>query len=156
MGFEKKAKRLRGCQLEKEKAKGQHLPCQKVKKSNLSMLLLSLWSHGHLSAKLSQEVAHMAILDGAAGDELATMAAAGTWDNHPGNCHRDFMTHFFHDVKVPVAQDVVVVAKDPKTSKAANEKANILLPHLLFAELASNYSDEFNMLFGIDHLEDLW
>ena len=129
MGLEKGVKRLRGWQLEHEKGKCQPLPCQKVKKSNLSMLLLSLWSHGRLSAKLSQEIAHMAILDGAAGEELATMAAASTWGNHPGNCHRDFMTHFFHDVKVPVAQDVVVVAKDPKTSKAANEQANMLLPH---------------------------
>ena len=77
MDIEKQTKRLRGWQLEREKTKSQALPYQKVKKSNLSMLLLSLWSHGHLSAKLSQEIAHMAVLDGAEGEELATMASAG-------------------------------------------------------------------------------
>ena len=156
MDIEKQTKRLRGWQLEREKTKSQALPCQKVKKSNLSMLLLSLWSHGHLSAKLSQEIAHMAVLDGAEGEELATMASAGTWGSHPGNCHRDFMTHFFHDVKIPMAQDVVVTCKDPKTSKSSNEKANIMLPHLLFSDLACNYRDQFNMLFGIEHLVGFW
>lgn len=73
----------------------------------------------------------MAVLDGADGEELATMAAAGIGGNHPGSCHRGFMAHFSHNVKVPVAQDVVS-CKDPKTGKASSEKSKLLLPHLLF------------------------
>ena len=95
--MEPKAKRLRGFRLEQEKAKGRD-PLFKggmaEKPSALGTLLLTLWSHGQLSAKAIQEIAYMAMMDGASHPELAKIGSSGNWGGTPGNCHRDVMTHF--------------------------------------------------------------
>ena len=90
-----KAKRLRGHQLELEKRKGKPLTKgAQAEKSGLVTKLLSLWAHGQLSATLCQQLAHLAVLDGAHHEELIQMASAGNWGEASGNCHRDFMaTH---------------------------------------------------------------
>ena len=73
-----KAKRLRGHDLELQKRKACTLTKgQSKRKSGLCEKLLSLWAHGQLSAKMCQELAHLAVLDGAQGQELAHMASCG-------------------------------------------------------------------------------
>lgn len=72
-----KAKRLRGSQLQiaMDAFTTSRQPLPKGEQpSALAHLLLSLWSHGHLSASLIQQLAHMAILDGASHPELVSMA----------------------------------------------------------------------------------
>ena len=65
-----KAKRLRGHFLELEKRKGNTLTKGQAK-SGLVNKLLSLWAHGQLSATLCQQIAHLALLDGAQSEELS-------------------------------------------------------------------------------------
>ena len=84
--MEPKAKRLRGFRLEQEKAKGRD-PLFKggmaEKPSALGTLLLTLWSHGQLSAKAIQEIAYMAMMDGASHPELAKIGSSGNWGGEP-------------------------------------------------------------------------
>ena len=93
-----KAKRLRGAQLElamdASETSGEPLP-KGEQPSALAHLLLSLWSHGHLSASLIQQLAHMA---GASHPELVSMASCGNWGELAGN--RDVMATFCADIQI--------------------------------------------------------
>ena len=84
----KPVKRLRGTDLEVAKQIPETLTKGKGEgsKGGLSELLLSLWSHGQLSAKLVQEVAHKAILDGAQGQDLQRIAATGSFGAREEMC----------------------------------------------------------------------
>ena len=117
-----KAKRLRGHQLELEKRKGKPLTKgAQAEKSGLVTKLLSLWAHGQLSATLCQQLAHLAVLDGAHHEELIQMASAGNWGEASGNCHRDFMSTHCKSNALTKAYEVDVQVRDPKTSKVGVE-----------------------------------
>lgn len=96
------------------------------------------WKHN-----IVQEIAHMAILDGATHPELAQMAACGNWGETPGNAHNNVMANFCHDIKLSQPILIQVPVKDPKTSKDVVEDASLFLPHMLFSDLAMNYADQF-------------
>ena len=150
-----KAKRLRGHQLDLEKRKGNTLTKGKAK-SGLVSKLLSLWAHGQLSATLCQQIAHLAVLDGAQSEELSHMASMGNWGNNSGNCHRDFLTNFNKDNGLTKAFEVQVPVRDPKTSKLATETASLFLPHLVFADLAESYPEQFERQFASEKAEAFW
>ena len=119
-----KAKRLRGHFLELEKRKGNTLTKGQAK-SGLVNKLLSLWAHGQLSATLCQQIAHLALLDGAQSEELSLMASMGNWGQACGNCHRDFLSHFNKENGLTKAFELQVPVRDPKTSKAGTETASL-------------------------------
>ena len=152
-----RAKRLRGHQLDLEKqnckplAKG-----AKAEKSGLVTKLLSLWAHGQLSATLCQQLAHLAVLDGAKHEELIQMASAGNWGQVSGNCHRDFMSTHCKKNALTKAHEVDVQVRDPKTSKVGVETASLYLPHMLFADLATSYPEQFDKNFGCSELAGFW
>ena len=109
--MEPKAKRIRGWKLEMAKEAGGSEPLLKGQHqapSALGTLLLTMWSHGHISAKGMQEIAHMAILDGATHPELAQIASAGLWGEIPGNVRRDVMAHYCQDISISPAIHVQV------------------------------------------------
>ena len=86
------AKRLHGWALEKEiGTKKTSSSSTSVPQSALASKLLSLWAHGSLSAMAIQEIAHLALLDGANHAELALLAQAGNFGENPGNIHRDIV-----------------------------------------------------------------
>ena len=152
----KPVKRLRGHGLELAKLETEPLTKGDGEQSVLAQTLLSLWSHGQLSAKLVQDVAHKAILTGSSGHDLATIAKTGSHGSLPGNCHRDLCASFTKDCKISGSTPVETKCKDPKTSQVSMEKAGILLPHILFADLFHHYTDQFETLFGVEHLNDFW
>ena len=113
-----KAKRLRGHDLELQKRKACTLTKgQSKRKSGLCEKLLSLWAHGQLSAKMCQELAHLAVLDGAQGQELAHMASCGNWSQVGGNCHRDFMANWCKGNPLSPPYEVEVPVRDPRLPK---------------------------------------
>ena len=124
--------------------------------SALGTLLLTMWNHRHMSAKGMQEIAHMAILDGATHPELAQIASAGLWGEIPGNVHRDVMAHYCQDISISPAIHVQVPVLEPKSSKVLVEDASIFLPHILFSDLAHHYPDQFHNLFGTQDLQPFW
>ena len=148
------AKRLRGWQLEREVGKGERIPLDKGKQSRLATALLSLWSHGKLSAITVRYLANCACLDGCHHDELADIAKAGSFGKHPGNCHRDLQSRFVKQVVVPNPTDVPVRCIDPKSLKKDEEIASAFLPHIMFSSLAA--MPNFYDLFPIQHLERFW
>ena len=152
--MEAKSKRLRGWQLEKEKTLGEagddqarSTGCEK--NSVLATKLLSLWSMGSLSAVAIQELAHLAMLDGAQHPELAALAKAGNYGKVPGNVHRDVLTHFCKGLELAQSIQVEVACLDPKTSVKENVQADIFLPHLMFWSLAMQYADQWSNCFCI-------
>ena len=150
-----KAKRIRGHQLEIEQNKTKTL-AKGPDRSALVNKLLSLWSHGILSAKMCQELAHLAVLDGAKSQELSIMAGAGNWGQVPGNTHRDFLANFCRNNGLTKAFEVEVPVRDPKTSKLGTETAALFLPHMLFSDLALNYKEQFHKMFATEQLEQFW
>ena len=154
-----KAKRLRGAQLQlamdASETSGEPLP-KGEQPSALAHLLLSLWSHGHLSASLIQQVAHMALLDGASHPELVSMGGCGNWGELAGNAHRDVMATFCADIQITPPVSIQVEVMDPKTSLHSVEDASLFLPHMLFSDLAHHHPEQFQTMFGLDKLKDFW
>ena len=149
-----KAKRLRGTALQKETLAPE--PLSKCNNhSKLASKLLCLWSHGTLSATLIQEIAHLAILDGASHDELAALAKAGNYGEVKGNVHRDVVATFCKGIKFAPLQTTVRCI-DPKTSLEQDTEAALFLPHVLFSTLEKEYPNKFKELFSIDDLEGFW
>ena len=135
------AKRLRGWQLDKEKAPYmdkrplEQGPLGKGGTSGLASKLLTLWSVGTLAACQVQQLAHLAVLDGAQVDELIILAKAGNWGESPGNCHRDLLRQFGPAKQHLASWPVTIECKDPKTALDKEEKASIFLPHVMLPSL---------------------
>ena len=151
------AKRIRGLELgsetgcaplksmkQKTLAKG-----RKGSQSQLANKLLALWSHGLISASLCQELADLAMQDGAQHDELYALASTGNHGMYKGNIHRDLMAHFCKDLIMTPSMTVDVPCIDPKTNKETIEAANIFLPHLQFWSLGLHFPENFHDLFSL-------
>ena len=54
------------------------------------------------------------------------------------------------------AHEVDVQVRDPKTSKVGVETASLYLPHMLFADLATSYPEQFDKNFGCSELAGFW
>ena len=152
----RQAKRLRGWELEVQKSLPAPLTKGEEGQSSLATKLLNLWAHGKLSATAMQSIAHAAVLDGAEHPELGMLSKAGSFGENPGNVHRDIMGHFCAQVDLCETWDVVIPCLDPKTSKKVEEAASILLPHMLFWQVATMYPDKFHELFATEDLESFW
>ncbi len=138
-------KRLRGWKLEAEKHKPKEVQSHNSK-SALASQLLSLWSHGEMSAIAVQKLAHLAVLDGATHPELAAIASIAQHGSNPGNCHRDLVAMFCGGVTLEESFGIEVACVDPKSSKVELETMELFLPHLMFASLSTH--DEFEGTFG--------
>ena len=151
------AKRVRGLELESEtgcaplKSMKQHTLAKgsKGSQSQLANKLLALWSHGLISASLCQELADLAMQDGAQHDELYALASTGNHGMYKGNIHRDLMAYFCKDLIVAPSMTVDVPCIDPKTNKDTIEGASIFLPHLQFWSLGLHFPENFNGLFSL-------
>jgi hypothetical protein len=153
-------KRLRGWALQKELVtenpckRGESLTSSK-QPSQLANKLLSLWAHGTLSAIMVQEIAHLAMLDGASHHDLLAISETGHFGEYPGNVHRDSMQEFAHHLCID-AHKVVTSYVDPKSSSLEEGTVDILLPHMLFSNLAKGYPSRFEELFVAQNLKDFW
>ena len=156
MSHERQAKRLRGWELEVQKQKAAPLTKREEGQSSLTTKLLNLWAHGKLSAVAVQSIAHAAALDGAEHHELAVLAKAGSFGEIPGNVRRDIMSYFCAQVDLCESWEVMVPCLHPKNSKKVEEPASILLPHMLFWQVATKYPDQFQELFATQDLESFW
>ena len=126
-------KRLHGWALEKETGKNQTSESSKsAPQSALASKLLSLWAHGSLSATAIQEIAHLAILDGANHPELALMAKAGSFGENPGNIHREIVRSFCKDLQIAEPFVLQVSCIDPKSSAEDVVDAAMFLPPYVF------------------------
>ena len=112
-------------------------PLQKGGTSGLASKLLTLWSVGTLAACQVQQLAQLAVLDGASMDELIILARAGNWGECPGNCHRDLMRQFGPPKQNLGSCQVTIECKDPKTALEKEEAAAIFLPHMMLPGLLS-------------------
>ena len=108
-----------------------------------------------LSAVLCQQLAHLALQDGAQHQDLLRLAMAGHWGQHQGNCHRDFM-RFCGQVAFPHPVPVKVKAIDNKTSLEKEEEAHVFLPHMLFSRLGEFYPAFFAKTMELENLEKFW
>ena len=150
-------KRLRGWALEQAKQEPS-ISLEKgdrPKQSGLATKLLSLWATGLLSATMVQDIAHLALLDGASHPELLALAKAGNFGGNKGNIHRDIMATFAKGINIE-AHEVSTKCLDPKSSLVEHTTASIFLPHMLFYTLAKDYADNFSQIFSTDALENFW
>ena len=129
-------KRLRGWSLQKELA-APH-PCERdtpssssKSPSQLATKLLSLWAHGTLSAVMVQQIAHLALLDGASHSDLYTISKTGNFGQFTGNVHRDLTNEFAANICVDI-HPAVTTYVDPKSSSLEERTATMLLPHVFF------------------------
>ena len=127
--MEPSAKRLRGWQLEEARVDAEFVGVQPViapgnAHSVLASKLLNLWAMGSMSAVTAQSIAHCAMLDGATHIEIATIASAGSFGEHPGNIARDLAAAFLKDIKLPASMNIPVKVLDPKSSKMTEEDAS--------------------------------
>lgn len=105
---------------------------------------------------MCQQLAHLAVLDGAHNEELSQMASCGNWGQASGNCHRDFLSTFCKDNGVTIAFEIEIPVRDPKTGKNGRETASLFLPHQLFADLAISYPDQFDQMFATGDCKSFW
>ena len=117
--------------------------------SQLANKLLALWSHGLISATLCQELAALAMQDGAQHDELWALAPTGSHRTHKGNIHRDLMAYFCKDLTVAPSATVDVQCIDPKTNEDSIESASIFAPNLQFWSLDLHFPQSFNDRFSL-------
>ena len=82
--------------------------------SNLVNRLLVQWANGHLSATQVQKVAHAAVSDGLNHQEVALIAALGTWGANPANIHQQRLQLLKPDVGIPEALSVSAPVLDMK------------------------------------------
>ena len=153
-------KRLRGWQLQQEQS-CQSLPepsssSSANQESALATKLLSLWAHGLLSASAIQEIAHLAMLDGAKHPELAKLAKAGNFGEQPGNVHRDIVTNFCKNIHIADPFSLPVLCTDPKSSEEVEVQAGMFLPHMMFANLGKYSHEQFSNMFCLSKLESFW
>ena len=148
------SKRLRGWSLQKETFV-QDTPSSLASSSKLASKLLCLWAHGTLSATLIQELAHLAILDGAEHHELAALAKAGKYGEVKGNNHRDLMATFCKGIQFE-SFEITAPCLDPKAGQVQSVETAVFLPHVSFYTLAKEYPEKFAAMFSIQHLQDFW
>ena len=161
MDEERKPKRLSGWRKEQEllDARPAEPACQKQGpgcSSALCSRLLQLWAIGTLSAKLMAELAQLAMLDGAKSDDLLQLAKLRGFGSSPANCQRDLLCRFSKEVGFQEVFPVKVLAIDPKSSKETWTEAGMLLPHIMFSDLAGNYPDQFHAMFATKDVEAFW
>ena len=152
---QKGPKRLRGWQLELE-AQAAVVSQQEdqVEHSALASRLLMLWSGGQLSASAVQELAHLAILDGASHTELGILANLGTCGSNSGNAHRDLIHAFCQTSKVASETLLQVPCVDPKTSKVEMVDAAVFMPHMMWSALSD--CDQFDAFFATEGVPAFW
>jgi len=112
-------KRLRGHALQKALVDSSvpgssSQPPRHERESVLANKLLSLWSHGLMSAKLVRELAHLAILDGAAHPDLWLVAKCGDYGESDGNISKSLVSAFCKAVDIADPITVEVPCVDPK------------------------------------------
>lgn len=153
-------KRLRGWSLQKELETKD--PCERGTSSSsskspsqLATKLLSLWAHGTLSAAMVQQIAHLALLDGASHNDLYIISKTGNFGQLTGNVHRDLMHEFAANICID-DHPVVTPCVDPKSSSLEEGTATMLLPHVLFSNLEKGYTSRFDELFCGEDLESFW
>ena len=133
-------------------------PCQKdtTTPSSLCTRLLELWSQGFLSATQITEIAHLAILDKGQPVDLMNLAKCGSFGSQKGNCHRDVMAMFCKQIQICQPLQVSVPIKENKPNTDPEEKAGVLLPHLMFSQLHEHYPFVFEEVFGCQQCEQFW
>ena len=150
-------KRIHGWALEKETCKKTVASSSKtVQQSALASKLLSLWAHGSLSAVAVQEIAHLALLDGASHPELVQLAQTGGFGENPGNIHRAIVRSFCKDVHIEEHFVLEVPCIDPKSSAEEVVEAATFLPHLMFANLGRYSFEQFASMCSTRELEQFW
>ena len=156
-------KRIRGPTLEKGGGHArQNIQSQaardNVPQSALASKLLNCWSNGALSAKAVQEIAALAMQDGATHQEIFKLGKVGDWGRRPGNCHRDLLTSFCPQILLPEPFEVQVPCLHPKTSLEKEDGAGLFLPHLLFSHLGEKHPEFFEQVFCLtdSSLEKFW
>lgn len=115
---------------------------------------LSMWSLGDLPATTCQQMAMLAILDGAQHVELAELASCGSFGAHPGNCTRDLITKFCGDVAICEPHLTPTFFRDPKTSLTVQDNMAIFLPCHMIHSLATY--DEFAAFMGVSQIRLFW
>ena len=129
-------------------------PASEPQNSALATKCFHLWSQGKLSTTAMQEIALLAILDGAKNAELAELASIGSVGSQPGNCKRDFMRRFCSDNFLAAPSLVQTVFRDPKTSQSVAEPMAVFRPDHLIHSMAEHV--EFDTFFGIQDMARFW
>ena len=153
----------RGWRLEKDRVDAAANPAANLlqqggnpgtEQSALTTSLLHLWPLGRMSAINAQELALMAILDGAQHKELADLASCGNFGLNPGNVHRDLMSRFGADVRIPEAFVIPSYGKTA-TVPCLDTDMGIFMPCLMVHSL-TKYEGEFDAMFGIGKQRHFW
>ena len=148
-------KRLRGWKKDIETGKAEVLEKSREEPNPFATKLLSLWAHGKVSAVGIQELAQLSQLGGLENEEVAALAKAGNYGQQPGNVHKAIMSKFLPTVGIPPGFEVLVPCLD-KNGAEGLEKAQIFLPHTMFAALAQNYPEKWANMFSIKENKTFW
>ena len=124
-------KRLRGWKKDIETGKAEVVEKSMEEPNPFATKLLSLWAHGKVSAVGIQELAQLSQLGGLENEEVAAR-------QQPGNVHKAIiMSKFLPTVGIPPGFEMLVPCLN-KNGAEGLEKAQIFLPHTMFAALAQN------------------
>ena len=122
--------------------------------SQLANFLLEQWSFGQLSTPMVQRIAHHAHADGVDLPEVVRLAGLGAGGRLPGNTHRDLLAAT-GDMPFKRALSTFMVPYRHGLRGVRAVPQEMLLPHLVVAELYEAYPDEFSTrLLGSDGLGD--
>ena len=125
--------------------------------SQLLDRILQMWSWGFLSAPTVQHIVEGAVLDGLNHPAIVALSKIGSSGRHPQNCHRDICRNFMADVKIPEPHVLEVPAVDiRKPEEPATGECPVLLPHELFAQIATDYQKLWAKATDDGNLEAFW
>ena len=128
----------------------------KSESNALASALTKMWGLGLLSARNLQFLASCALQDGLENKAIEQLAALGTFGSHPANCHRDMIRGVCKTMNLE-ASLVTVPALDSKTDPPQITISTPWLPpHLLVAELARNYPQHMEAIFGFSKAKRFW
>ena len=145
-------KRLRGWKKDIETGKAEVLEKSMEEPNPFATKLLSLWAHGKVNAAGIQELAQLS-----QNEEVAALAKAGNYGQQPGHVHKAIMSKFLPTVGIPPGFEVLVpVPCLDKNGAEGLEKAQIFLPHTMFAALAQNYPEKWANMFSTKENKTFW
>eukprot|EP00959_Pyramimonas_sp_CCMP1952_P012420 262274-Pyramimonas_sp.AAC.1 len=88
--------------------------------------------------------------------EIADIAAMGSWGEYEQNIHRDLTRKFVKDITLPPPVVFPVKCIDPSTLKVLDHSCHCLLPHEMFSSLFHSHRLDFQATCGIDRLPEFW
>lgn len=87
---------------------------------------------------------------------LKSVAGAGNYGEHPGNCNRDLRRICMGDIRFPYMHHARVPCIGPKSKAEVTATSAVLLPHDVLHALAHHLPDDYERMFGVSKCNMFW